>query len=476
MMALRLRGVVLAACLAGVAGNAAAQHPGDQNAGRELFERVWKTGANHSGPLGPLYNERSCVACHRLGAVGGGGLNSRNVTLVSVEIPDSARLPADRRSMVVPSVADRMADLNRLRSVVSTIHAGLATTEAIVLHAYGVDPRYAAMREQVLGLRPMDLELTIPSTAAAAHKYAGPIRRVEHRGATLIISARNSTAMFGAGLIDRLSLAEIRAAAEDQAERHPEMTGRMLGRFGWRGQTLDLRSFVAGACSVELGLNVDNSTATASPVEATLNLRGKSGGSSPSQSVQAELSQKEFDDLVAFCASLPAPGRRPTSSESETALVRRGEELFESTDCAICHRPSIGNLTGLYSDLLLHDMGPGLYDPQPAPSSVSSSSRPQYYDSGRSTFGDFVGNRPYEWKTAPLWGVADSGPYLHDGRALTLDDAIRAHGGQAESSARRYRELPDADRRALIKFLMSLVAPDADYLRKTISETARLDP
>jgi CxxC motif-containing protein (DUF1111 family) len=64
-----------------------------------------------------------------------------------------------------------------------------------------------------------------------------------------------------------------------------------------------------------------------------------------------------------------------------------------------------------------------------------------------------------EWKTPPLWGVADSAPYLHDGRAETLVDAIQWHGGEAAPSKRNYLRLNDGQQRLLIVFLNSLKAP-----------------
>jgi cytochrome c peroxidase len=63
---------------------------------------------------------------------------------------------------------------------------------------------------------------------------------------------------------------------------------------------------------------------------------------------------------------------------------------------------------------------------------------------------------PTEWRTPPLWGVANSAPYLHDGRANTLDDAIRFHDGEAAKTATRYTRLASSDRRALLAFLNSL--------------------
>ena len=63
---------------------------------------------------------------------------------------------------------------------------------------------------------------------------------------------------------------------------------------------------------------------------------------------------------------------------------------------------------------------------------------------------------PTEWRTPPLWGVASSAPYLHDGRADTLDDAIRRHDGESAKTATRYARLLSSDRRSLLAFLNSL--------------------
>ena len=66
---------------------------------------------------------------------------------------------------------------------------------------------------------------------------------------------------------------------------------------------------------------------------------------------------------------------------------------------------------------------------------------------------------PTEWRTTPLWGAASSAPYLHDGRAATLHDAIALHGGEAELTSRRYAALAPLDRQAVLDFLRSQVAP-----------------
>jgi Di-haem oxidoreductase, putative peroxidase len=64
-----------------------------------------------------------------------------------------------------------------------------------------------------------------------------------------------------------------------------------------------------------------------------------------------------------------------------------------------------------------------------------------------------------EWRTPPLWGFRDSGPYLHDGRAPDLEQAVEMHGGQAAASAREFRAISPSQRSLIHTFLNSLAAP-----------------
>jgi cytochrome c peroxidase len=69
---------------------------------------------------------------------------------------------------------------------------------------------------------------------------------------------------------------------------------------------------------------------------------------------------------------------------------------------------------------------------------------------------------PGEWRTAPLWGVADSGPYLHDGRAESLEQAIELHRGEASDVALRFSKRPQADQDDVVAFLKTLRAPQSN--------------
>jgi CxxC motif-containing protein (DUF1111 family) len=141
----------------------------------------------------------------------------------------------------------------------------------------------------------------------------------------------------------------------------------------------------------------------------------------------------------------------PARRAPEDPEVRRGEQLFEKSRCAVCHVPSLttGPRAALpaaanqvihpYTDLLLHDMGEALAD-----------HRPDYLADGR------------EWRTAPLWGlglqraVNGNADLLHDGRARNVTEAILWHGGEAEAAREIFRTMSKGDRHALVKFVQSL--------------------
>jgi CxxC motif-containing protein (DUF1111 family) len=83
---------------------------------------------------------------------------------------------------------------------------------------------------------------------------------------------------------------------------------------------------------------------------------------------------------------------------------------------------------------------------------------------------DFHGatdRRNREFITAKLWGVADTSPYLHDGRAMTLNEAILMHGGEAAAARDGYVALADSEKNQVLAFLRTLrnpVSPNADVL------------
>ena len=142
--------------------------------------------------------------------------------------------------------------------------------------------------------------------------------------------------------------------------------------------------------------------------------------------------------LATSAGSTNGAGANHTAASTEVDLsaTTPGGRIFVSVGCAKCHVPSLqGNTTQvlLYSDLLLHDMGPGLDD--------------------KIVQGDATGA---DWRTTPLIGLSLRQRYLHDGRAATLRDAILEHGGEGEIVRRRFFELDEQDQQAVYRFLMML--------------------
>lgn len=152
-----------------------------------------------------------------------------------------------------------------------------------------------------------------------------------------------------------------------------------------------------------------------------------------------EVSAAQLDHLVTFQRALAAP-----NSQSRNEL---GRLLFAKTGCDGCHTPTWKLPTDIwptfladqeispYTDLLLHDMGPGLSD------------------------GLFQGDaNPFEWRTAPLWGISNRLPLrlLHDGRARSIEEAILWHDGEGRKSRELFRALKSYERQGLVDFVSGL--------------------
>src|SRR6185295_5623141 len=117
----------------------------------------------------------------------------------------------------------------------------------------------------------------------------------------------------------------------------------------------------------------------------------------------------------------------PKDSAQRTT-AERGKKLFNSIGCAECHTPDIGEVAGLYSDLMLHSLT----------SKVSDGYRHEIIVEVPLPLGH---PNPDEWRTPPLWGVADSAPYFHDGSSATLWDAILRHEGEADVVTKAFKNL-----------------------------------
>ena len=408
--------------------------------GKELFAHKWSMEEG----LGPLFNETSCIGCHFQSGPGGGGSNDKNVDLLTVDVP--SQMSDQYRS-------------NFAQRVIKTHPHFTTNNSSIVFHKFALDPEYPVWRGGVLGFAPPKRSAGLARQRALLayelrRRESSPLATFQHDGVTLIMSTRNTPALFGAGLLDQVPDETPIDIAKSQESLASGVSGRFAGKFGWRGQTRSLAAFVMGACGNEIGL------------QGTRHKQSKDPLSMDFVNATNDLSDADGDKLIAFVAALPRPRRIiPGENLRMQAMLSNGESVFHSIGCAECHVPDLGNAKDVFSDLLLHDLGPALGDPVTAPQGQRLIGQIQdagsgYFGGGtRDIFEPLDSNLTQEWKTPPLWGCADSGPYLHDGRAATLHEAIMLHAGEAEQSRRRYVDIDAASRSRMLAFLSTLHAP-----------------
>ncbi|MEZ4273644.1 MAG: di-heme oxidoredictase family protein, partial [Myxococcota bacterium] len=219
-------------------------------------------------------------------------------------------------------------------------------------------------------------------------------------------------------------------AAEDPSDTNADgISGRAhvlgdgrVGRLGWKASVPNLAEFARDGMSNELGMTLADQTGLTF-----------GAGSDNDAAPDPEVSAAELADLVFYMANLAPPPRNRVNEALEDA----GEQVFANIGCAACHTPSMNTEAGapvnLYSDLLLHDVSPpnfrGIVD------------------------GD-AGMR--EFRTAPLWGLSVTAPYMHDGHSDTIEEAILRHDAEAGASRQAFSELSQQDHQALMAFLRSL--------------------
>jgi CxxC motif-containing protein (DUF1111 family) len=435
--------------------------------GRELFMRDWRPNDPrcHGGDgLGPIYNATSCVACHSQGAPGGGGSVDTNDNLLNlgkfqrittVGTPQTqSRSPQTQRGQQGSRVKDNSRSYTRIEAI-ERFQPALRDSASVVLHNSGTDPRYDAWRAAILELKrggPFQAE----SDGLSKFPDRAVLQVVGNRGFASI-TQRNSPPLFGMGLIDSVPDEVILAAAKEATAISPNAHGRIhrlksgrVGKFGWKAQVGSLQEFVVTACANELGLESPGHHQAPSPFAPE------------AQAKVPDLTVAECDSLVAYVRDLPAPAVYDLGAAGN-ASAEDGRRIFGATGCVSCHRAQMGEVVGIYSDLLLHDMGPGLNDSG------------QYYGSSSSDSESSDSPKSTEWRTPPLWGFRDSGPYLHDGRAATLEAAVELHGGEAQQSTQRFKALSILERFQLETFLKSLAAPVPPKELQRRQEIARVE-
>jgi len=355
-------------------------------AGREVFEREFtpETG------LGPLFNSNSCGECHEDPKLGGTGDEIEiHATAFLVRSPEAAAPGSSGAGPACDPLVDQGGPV--------------------------VQQQVTPALKEALGIS----EEPIPPRATSTGR-------------------RTTPSILGFGLLDAVPDEAILAYADPEDRDQDGISGRpnrfvdgRLGRFGRKAFAPDLREFNAGAFLIEQGITSPDQQA-----EETIGGLPVPPGVDPV--ADPEMSAEDLARADDFVRLLAPPSRLPGGRES-----RRGERVFTEIGCAACHVPKLvtgksqvralsRREVGAFTDLLLHDMGPGLAD----------------ICLGLAT--------PAEFRTEPLMGLRLKSSFLHDGRAASIEDAIRQHGGEGQRARDRFDALPEARRLSLIRFLKTL--------------------
>lgn len=357
--------------------------------GRAIFLKRFTPGEG----LGPLYNATSCKSCHSKPVPGGGADLYRNFYVAAVGVaPFQSPLPG-LPSQVIPAFGSQSSPL------------------------FTLDGRRTDL--------PTDFF-----------------------GAPVVVGQRNSIPMFGVGLFEFVSNTTILSHADPDDADGDGISGRVnndgagLGRFGTKAQSNSIEFFTRAPLKNQMGITSNPFLGAAGTVSLAPGLaQGTGTPNAPTTDDDGvpdpEISPQDLGDLIAFTRFLAPP--QPQKFDD---AATRGEKQFADLGCVKCHIPELPSSRGpvrAYTDILIHDMGPGLAEGINFGIPQASATSPTHTGS--------------EWRTAPLWGVSKFGPWLHDGRASTLDDAIRAHGGEALAIREAYVALTESQRADVLAFL-----------------------
>ena len=397
--------------------------------GNSFFNQNWVSAPSSiksRDGLGPLFNARSCSACHFKDGRG--------------RPPEAGELP---QSMLVR--ISRPGRGEHGAPVPDSHYGDQLQGEAIggVRREAEVRVRYRELAGAFADGEPYSLRAPELTLDALGH---GPLAD------GLMTSARVAPALVGLGLLEAVPEAALRQREDPDDRDGDGVSGRAshvpstaharveLGRFGWKAEQPSVLDQTAAAFVGDMGITsalLPNENHTAWQKDC---LERASGGT-------PELTAQVLESVVLYVRTLAVPSRRAPGEPD----VQRGERLFEQLGCVACHAPSLTTSKTAepvelaertihpYTDLLLHDLGEPLSDHRPSFSADGA-----------------------EWRTAPLWGIGllervnGHSFLLHDGRARGLREAILWHGGEAEKAKRAFVRLSQRDRAALLAFLESL--------------------
>jgi CxxC motif-containing protein (DUF1111 family) len=397
-------------------------HRQDFFRGNSLFNEPWVTApattAEHDG-LGPLFNARSCSACHVRDGRG-------PVPAGPEEIP-----------LALLFRFSTPGDDGALRE--DPVYGGQIQPFALA----GVAPealpevRWVPIAGSFDDGSPFELVRPDVSFVALAYGEFAPGWRA---------SGRAAPQMVGLGLLEAIPADRLVELADpddrdgDGVAGHVAYLGESIGRFGWKAEQPSVLHQAAGALLGDIGItSVLHPQQACTPAQTDC-AAAPSGG-------DPEILDADLARVALYSSLLAVPARRTPADPA----VLSGKALFHDLECSACHVPShvtrpdaplvelADQLIWPYTDLLLHDLGPELADDRPAGAASGA-----------------------QWRTPPLWGlgllptVNGHQRLLHDGRARDIKEAILWHGGEAAAARAGFVALSPDERDALCAFVASL--------------------
>lgn len=399
--------------------------------GDSFFTQNWVTAPASTDArdgLGPTFNAMACASCHVLDGRGSPpnspGSRASLGLLFRLSIPGAD--PVTGAPLPDPTYGGQLQDGAIL---------GVTPEGSMAIEYETVKGEYADG---------VGYELRAPSYHIADPAFGSP-------AADLLIGPRLAPQMIGMGLLEAIPEESILALADPDDVDGDGISGRAnmvwdgrlgalgLGRFGWKANVTTVEQQVAGAFHGDIGITSQLHQANDCPA-AQVDCAAAPDGGDP------ELTDSRLASVTFYNRTLSVPAMRDVEDDD----VWRGSELFAEIGCASCHTSShetgatdvsvlSNQIIHPYTDLLLHDMGPGLAD-----------GRPDFDASGS------------EWRTPPLWGIGliddvnGERFLLHDGRARTIEEAILWHGGEGSPARDMFLQLTAQERAQLLAFLEAL--------------------
>jgi hypothetical protein len=403
----------------------------------------------NSNGLGARHNADQCFLCHAQPTLGGsGGFIVPNPGQPIPLLPENPlfRLVPHRfgKKNVVPSFEQQFGPIREVR------------------FKYNPDGTRDGGVHQLWVVTGINNDPTIPNCSLTQPDFAA-------QQAAGNLSFRIPLQMLGLGLIDSIQDREILAQHNATAAQrtalgitgHPNRSGNdgTITRFGWKAQNKSLTMFAGEAYNVEMGITNElfptateedpncNGPKKPEPNDVTRMENNDSDNKAFNNPLHILADWMQFNLLMRFTDG-PQPDPNPNPS------AQRGRTVFANIGCALCHTPQMQTApltssevlndrpVSLFSDLMVHHMGPGLAD-------------------------DIIQGQagPDEFRSVPLWGVGQRLFFLHDGRTSDLLQAIYAHRSPASSQflaseanavISNFQNLPALDQQAILDFLRSL--------------------